>query len=36
VEYQRQLIDEGLAGLETLAAGNRDILDRANAVIAAG
>ncbi|MDR1078807.1 MAG: hypothetical protein LBL55_09155 [Propionibacteriaceae bacterium] len=35
-EYQRQLIDQGLAGLETLAASNREILDKANAAIAAG
>jgi hypothetical protein len=36
VGYQQQLIDADLAGLETLAAGNKDILDKANAVIQAG
>jgi hypothetical protein len=36
VEHQEALIDEGLAGLETLAAENEEILEKANAVIQAG
>jgi len=35
-DHQRQLIDQGLAGLETLAASNKEILEKANAVIEAG
>lgn len=36
VEYQQQLIDKGLTGLEILAKSNTKILDNANAVIAGG
>jgi hypothetical protein len=36
VEHQEALIDEGLAGLETIAAENEEILEKANAVIEAG
>ncbi|MDR1264136.1 MAG: hypothetical protein LBK42_00845 [Propionibacteriaceae bacterium] len=36
VDYQQRLIDADLAGLETLADGNQDMLDKANAVIQAG
>jgi hypothetical protein len=36
VEHQEALIDEGLTGLETLAAENEEILEKANAAIEAG